>query len=281
MSKEGDRTRSHRTRRARRLAASLAMVAVAAGGLAAPAGGQSWGDDWCAETDLRRNEHCEVRAMSLSAPDARFAVNAGPNGGIRVEGWNGSEVRVLARVVTRSGSESAARGLAEEVDVRGVPGGVSSEGPRTRRGDSWSVSFRVLVPEGTALDLQTANGGITVAGVRGAVEARTTNGGLRLEDTAGAIRARTTNGGITATVSRPLGAGDSLELRTTNGSIRLGLPDGISARLEAATTNGSISTDFPVTVQGRIGRRLSATLGDGGPEVRATTTNGSIRLSRN
>jgi hypothetical protein len=35
-----------------------------------------------------------------------------------------------------------------------------------------------------------------------------------------------------------------------------------------------------VTVQGRIGRSVSTTLGNGGPLVRARTTNGGVRVSR-
>jgi hypothetical protein len=279
MINDGRSRSSHRNRTSGFLPC-LAMAALVAGGLPAQAGAQSWQGDWCEETDLRRNQLCEVRAMSLSPRDGHLAVNAG-NGGIRVESWSGDEVRVLARVLTRSRSERAARDLADQVEVRTAPGSVSSHGPRTRSGSSWSVSFRVLVPEGTALELRTSNGGITVAGVRGAVQAQTTNGGVRLEDTAGRVRARTTNGAITTTVSRPLAASDAMELRTTNGSIRIGLPEGISARIEASTTNGRISTDFPITMQGQIGRRLSGTIGEGGPEIRATTTNGGIRITRN
>jgi hypothetical protein len=260
---------------------ALAVAASAMAGRPGTADAQSWSGDWCAETDVRRNQHCEVRALSLAPHDGQLTVNARPNGGIRVESWNGDEVRVIARVVSRARSERAARDLAEDVEVRATAGSVSSHGPRTRGSNSWSVSFRVLVPQGTALDLRTSNGSIAVSGVRGAVQAQTTNGAVRLEDTAGRVRARSTNGGITTTVSRSLGPNDDLELRTTNGSIQLGLPEGVSARIEASTTNGRITTDFPIMVQGQIGRRLSGTLGDGGPEIRATTTNGGIRITQN
>lgn len=262
------------------LALSLAATVLFTLGTAAPAPAQSWSGDWCEEADERRNQHCEVRALTLAIPDGALAVNARPNGGIRVESWDGGEVRVLARIITRAGSAGTARDLADEVEVRAARGSVSSHGPRTGGRTSWSVSFRVLVPQGTALDLRTTNGGITVAGVHGSVEAQSSNGGLRLEDTAGRVSARTTNGSITATLSRPLDADDSLELRTTNGGIRLRLPDGISARVEASTTNGGISTDFPLTIQGRLRRTVNGTLGDGGPLIRATTTNGAIRLTR-
>ncbi|HEY5565714.1 MAG TPA: hypothetical protein VIM81_00530, partial [Gammaproteobacteria bacterium] len=74
--------------------------------------------------------------------------------------------------------------------------------------------------------------------------------------------------------------GEGLDLRTTNGGVRLRIPDDYSARLETGTVNGGVDIDFPVTVQGRIGRELSTTLGEGGPLVRAETTNGGVRVSR-
>jgi hypothetical protein len=47
------------------------------------------------------------------------------------------------------------------------------------------------------------------------------------------------------------------------------------------TTNRSVRTDFPVTVQGRMSRRrLEATLGKGGPELRLETVNGDVRLRK-
>jgi DUF4097 and DUF4098 domain-containing protein YvlB len=73
---------------------------------------------------------------------------------------------------------------------------------------------------------------------------------------------------------------EGVQVRSTNGSVQLTLPQQTSARLELSTTNGGITTDIPISVQGRVSRRqLSAVLGNGGPEIRISTTNGSIRIS--
>jgi hypothetical protein len=259
--------------------ALLGALALGAGGAIA----QDWSRDWCGEEERRGGHHCDVREYTVKAADARLAVNARPNGGIQVEGWSGSEVRVLARVLTRAEDADAAARLAEEVHVRLEPGRIETDGPRSQRGRvwnerSWSVSYRILVPRGTDLDLEALNGAIRVAGVEGGVSARTTNGAIHLADVDGAVRARTTNGSVHAGFSDDFRLAHDAELRTTNGSVNLALPRDFSARLEASTTYGGITTDFPVTVQGRIGRRVSAVLGDGGPELRVATTNGGIRL---
>ena len=75
-------------------------------------------------------------------------------------------------------------------------------------------------------------------------------------------------------------AGEGLDVETTNGGIELVLPEGFSAELETGTVNGGLDIDFPVTVQGRIGRRLTTTLGQGGPRIRAFTTNGGVSIVR-
>ena len=113
------------------------------------------------------------------------------------------------------------------------------------------------------------NGGITVANVRGELAFERTNGGISIDSVAGNVRGRTTNGGVDATLAGNTWDGAGLDLRTTNGGVRLRVPDDYSARLETGTVNGGIDIDFPVTVQGRIGREFSTTLGDGGPLVRA------------
>ena len=51
------------------------------------------------------------------------------------------------------------------------------------------------------------------------------------------------------------------------------------SRLETGTVNGGMSFGFPITVQGRLGSRVSTQLGSGGPLVRAITTNGGVRVS--
>lgn len=49
------------------------------------------GADWCQE--VQRDQHCEVRELILDTRGGRLAVDARPNGGIRVEGWGESDVR--------------------------------------------------------------------------------------------------------------------------------------------------------------------------------------------
>ena len=81
-------------------------------------------------------------------------------------------------------------------------------------------------------------------------------------------------------MGHPGAGGAGLDAETKNGGVTLAVPSDYSARLETGTTNGGLDIDFPVTVQGRVTKRLSVTLGDGGPPIRAITTNGGVHIER-
>jgi DUF4097 and DUF4098 domain-containing protein YvlB len=244
----------------------------------APATAQAQVEDWCATGRSNQEEVCEVRELTGQLRNGAFSINAGPNGSISVEEWEGRDVRILARVAAQARTESAARDAFEQISLRVGTGSFETAGPRSIRNGGWSVSVRVQVPRGTDLTLSTTNGSIKVEGVSGPVTGRTTNGSITATQLRGRANLRTTNGAIQAHFDGPLPPEGEVRLRTTNGGVDLTLPRDVSARLEASTTNGGISTDFPITVQGRIGRQVSATLGSGGPLIEARTTNGAIRL---
>lgn len=240
--------------------------------------------EWCQgdrRDDDDRDRYCEVRSTTVPASSS-LEVDASPNGGIEVEAWNRNEIRIEAKVQTHARRSGAARELADEIDIIVESGRIDTEGPRmNRRGNGWSVSYRLMVPRRIDLELRSVNGGIALAGVTGSIDMRTTNGGLTIRDAAGDVRGRSTNGGITATLAGDRWQGEGLDVETTNGGVVLEVPSGYSARLETGTIHGGYEIDFPVTVQGRVDRRrLSVDLGDGGPTIRAMTTNGGVSVRR-
>src|SRR5436190_187323 len=147
----------------------------------------------------------------------------------------------------------------------------------------------LTVPAGGALSVDAGpNGSIGVTGEnRRDVQVRATVHAWAYDEAeaeriavAGNVRGRTTNGGVDAELTGRTWEGAGLDLTTTNGGVRLRIPENYSARLETGTVNGGIDIDFPVTVTGRLGREFSTTLGGGGPLVKAETTNGQVRISR-
>jgi DUF4097 and DUF4098 domain-containing protein YvlB len=130
-------------------------------------------------------------------------------------------------------------------------------------------------------ELETTNGSITTDGVKGGLKVSTTNGEITVRRQEGRLKAETTNGGIRL---ERLAFKDGLRAETTNGSITLVLesPESVNADLVAETTNGHVSVDFPVTLRSlhQSRRRVEARIGQGGPEINLTTTNGSISITK-
>ena len=144
----------------------------------------------------------------------------------------------------------------------------------------WSVSYEVFVPQTTDLSLKTHNGGISISDVRGRMEFHAVNGGVHLKRIAGDVNGETVNGGVQVEFAGNSWEGRQLEVRTSNGGVTLSVPEQYSARIETSTVNGSVRTDFPVPVQTERTHELQLSLGSGGPLVRVTTVNGSVRLKR-
>jgi hypothetical protein len=225
-----------------------------------------------------RGHVCEVREVTVPAGGV-LTVDAGQNGSISVTGEDRRDVRVRAMVHAWGADEAEAQRIAGGVNVR-TDGSLRAEGPEQRGRVGWSVSYEIFTPRDIDLSLETNNGSIAITDVRGDLSFRATNGGIRLDGVGGAVRGRTTNGGVDAELTGDTWEGSGLDVETTNGGIRLRIPEDYSARLETGTVHGGIDIDFPVTLQGRIGRELSTTLGAGGPLVRAETTNGGVRITR-
>ncbi len=167
--------------------------------------------------------------------------------------------------------------------------------------------------------LRTTNGGLNIGGTKGDVEATTTNGTIdidgqtgdaRLHTTNGQVKADvrdgrfeadTTNGAIEATLHNPAAEwpvrvestnghveltvdGQKLpdmHVNTSNSAIDLHLPSSASARLHAQTSSSNVSCDFDLLTHGALAKGLlEGTIGNGGPSIDLSTSNGSIAIHK-
>ncbi len=161
-----------------------------------------------------------------------------------------------------------------------------------------TAEIRVQALRGS-LDAQTSNSSIELIDVGGDAKAHTSNGHIRIEGLRGSLEAGTSNASINARLEQvPAGrpvrletSNSSVELRvpanfandirvsTSNSGITLHMPYQVNAQVVARTTNSSISSDFEVKMQGEFSKnRLEGTIGNGGPLIDLSTSNGSIRL---
>jgi DUF4097 and DUF4098 domain-containing protein YvlB len=140
------------------------------------------------------------------------------------------------------------------------------------------VEFTVRVPAGVHFVGRTVNGDIQAGSLKSDVEAYTVNGNVKVNTAGTALAAKTVNGSVEAA----LGSANwkhPAEFSSVNGTVSVELPTKASADVHASTINGRIKTDFPLEVTGRFaGRHVDGRIGNGGPELKINTVNGSINL---
>jgi hypothetical protein len=147
------------------------------------------------------------------------------------------------------------------------------------------VDFTVRVPAGVAFTGRTVGGRVRAEGLRGPVRARTVSGGIDVQ-TSDVVEASSVSGDVRAVMGR-LPRDGSLRFSTVSGDVRLGLPADAGAELRVRTLSGDFDSAFPLTLgtrgerRGRVGQRVDATLGRGGPSLEIRTVSGDVELERN
>ncbi len=238
--------------------------------------GLSCSDNWGGD----RASYCVMKEQKIAATGGTITVDGRTNGGVTVKGWDQNEIFVRAKIQTQADTDAEAEALAGQIRIETNGGTINAEGPETRKRQGWSVSFEVLVPSNSNISLKAHNGGISIYDVRGRIEFSTQNGGVNLHRLAGAVKGQTTNGSLSIDLIGAGWEGEGMDVKTTNGVVRLSIPDNYSARLETGTVNGGLNNDYPITIQGEIKREISVNLGGGGQTIRAMTTNGGIQIRR-
>jgi hypothetical protein len=149
------------------------------------------------------------------------------------------------------------------------------------RNNDVNVEFRVLVPKGVKVGVNTVNGAVSVDGATAEVEGATVNGDVEVATSGGPVNASTVNGGVRARVGRVDGDAD-MDFTTVNGTVIAEFTGEFGGDVEMSTVNGALRTDYEITVTGRLDpKHLRAHIGKpGGPRIKLTTVNGSVELRR-
>ncbi|MEP6788781.1 MAG: hypothetical protein ABJB40_10150 [Acidobacteriota bacterium] len=241
-------------------------------------------NNWSGDDKVSFNE---LREMTVASTGS-LNVDGGQNGGIGVKGEDRSDVSIRACVQAWGKTEDEAKAAAANVKI-GTGGTIKAEGP----GDDnhWSVSYQILVPRSTNINLKALNGGISISGTDGSAEFETQNGGISVNNVSGTVKGRTMNGGVNAQLSGTSWKGSGLDLQTTNGGINLTLPENYAAQIETGTVNGGYSSNIPAlaitteNIKGDEGhgrersKRIVTNINGGGAPIRVITTNGGVRIN--
>lgn len=167
-----------------------------------------------------------------------------------------------------------------DIDVTGSNGNVwisKGCGRVAVRGDNSDIEIK---QPGGMVVAESINGRIRVLDAPSDAKLSTTNGNIYAHMLGGTLEARTMNGHIVARVLEQ--AVDRFDLMSQNGGITLVLHEDAKARVDVQTVRGSIRTDFDIVNELGAGsyKHFRGRIGEGGPELTASTVNGNIWIAR-
>jgi hypothetical protein len=162
-----------------------------------------------------------------------------------------------------------------------------------------NAELEITVPAQTKLDLQGADGRVSITDVKGPIVARTSDGSLDIEGADGSLEARTSDGkmrvsgrfdhldlqssdgGITATALPGSKVATGWSLHASDGRVELKIPENLNANVSLRTSDGHIDIDVPLSVSGRLGNHdIQGKLNGGGELLDIHTSDGSIHVGR-
>lgn len=153
-----------------------------------------------------------------------------------------------------------------DVEVGDIEGNVDI---RTGDGDVHMSQVR-----GERLGLSSSDGDLVARLVEvGQAQLRSSDGDIRVDALSGEVSVRTGDGDVDIRLTSVA----ETEIRTGDGDVTVYAPEPTNA--EVYLEGEDVEVDMPVTLRGRVSdRRVEGRLGNGGPSLRITTGDGSVRL---
>jgi hypothetical protein len=127
--------------------------------------------------------------------------------------------------------------------------------------------------------LTTRDGAIHAWALDGSLVAHSGDGGIALDGRFDRLEVVAGDGRVTATAREGSRLATGWDLQSGDGSLTLRVPATLRADLELRTGDGSLTVGLPVETSGKLrGHQLYGRLNGGGPLLRMTSGDGSLRL---
>jgi hypothetical protein len=232
------------------------------------------------------------------------------HGFIHVTGYSGNEIQMVAEKTIQAESQERLDVAKREVKLDATQSGDTLtfyvDGPfrchcddgrfgvREHNHPGYRViyDFEIKVPTATILRLGTVNrGDVRVENTTGDFDVANVNGGIEMHEVAGSGPVHTVNGRISVLFAR--NPAKDCSFKSVNGTIEASFQPKLSADVRVKTFNGHAYTDFDATPLPAVSavserrdgkfiyrsdRSTGMRIGNGGPEFKFDTLNGSIRI---
>ncbi|MGB9463632.1 MAG: hypothetical protein WBR10_00830 [Candidatus Acidiferrum sp.] len=197
----------------------------------------------CSDLHVRfdqRDAVMESEERTITKADApTLRVRPHKNGGVQVQGWDKDTYSVTSCKFA-SNEDGRAQRILAQMTLSVKNGEVSTNGP-SDEGD-WTNYLLIRAPKASVIDLETANGPLSLYSVDGKLTAHATNGPISLRDFSGDADVRATNGPISIS-----GGSGNVRIHTENGPISINLKGTTwsGAGLTADAQNGPLTLSVP------------------------------------
>jgi len=226
------------------------------------------------------------------------------NGSIKVTGYSGNEVHVIATqpmkaIKIEKETDDPEKAGMKKIKATSFSLSAEEEGNVVEiSSDSWksAINLEIKVPMNFSLDVGTVNSGdITVENVEGTHEVTNVNGNITITNVSGSVVTNTVNGFVKVTMSR-IDADTPMSFTSFNGNVDVTLPSSVKATTKMKTSSGDIYTDFEVEFEQKktktdesdeegvykvsVDEYVYGNLNGGGPEFFFKTYQGDIYLRK-
>jgi hypothetical protein len=201
----------------------------------------------CSDLHIRFDDRDAVMKSEertvTKAEASTLRVRPHANGGVQVQGWDKDAYSVTACKAAADYDGRAER-ILSQITLSVQNGEVSTNGP-SDNGD-WTVYLLIRAPKASVIDLETANGPLSLYSVDGKLTAHATNGPITLRDFSGDADVKAANGPITIS-----GSSGNMRIRTENGPISINLKGKTwsGTGLTADAQNGPMTLSVPSDYQ--------------------------------
>ncbi len=254
----------------------------------------NFGFNHATKDETLNHEAADLQAISVETHNGSVTLHGKEDGGIEIQ----------AHYESRASSSSRAQDLVDSftTDLSVASGQLLVKA--NFAGTSYnnqSVSYEIYLPKSLDVIVQTSNGAVTLNGLAAEADLTSSNGAISVfsDSGMGDVRIHTSNAKIEVAVPSGMNQltaessngrieidgnpaeGGQWQLRTSNGGIRVTLPQALGVKLDAGTSNSSIDVgDGPWSVNGGklSSKEVSATRGDGALDLLTHTSNASIEI---
>ena len=215
---------------------------------------------------------------------------------------NARDASVSAVLKAVAISEEAAEVFLDMIDIHFAREGdafvIESKVPKVwtmpgkaKRPMSWSVDYKIIIPEGLDIEAAMTNGDVEILGANASVMGQSVNGNVTIRDNTGAIDAITVNGSTEVsndqdfeiklkqisqngshTLNIPYAKYGNYNLRSTNGNITINMPFSVEPKINARVVNGSITITMGERLSGLIDLKTTNGAASTNMVVNTTTT---------